>query len=498
MKEEPIVPNGIVTQTISFVHTDGKTYFADIDFSSTSGNFLKVIKIYDGIIPFFSKEYKTDKEIEPFLDGQNFTDKYESALRLLKQKTDAQKVTREAAIAAATESDMLSTWNGLTAYQTGQPVVGTASTTTQPVGTGVTVNVNFAPVGISTAGDVVDFVTSIQPKNNGYINLQYPSDALYSTKDGGQDYLKISQFTYVPPQRDYFKGTSGQNLGDIFKGGLQRNTNIERFLGVVKLPVPNELGMSNSVKWGATAANPINAAAFYSTLNTVQAGLGGNIGDAVKNFGQDLASLTQSVGSGNFGPDKDAGLVLSSYIAKEILARVNINVDAAQFITRGTGNTINPNLELLFSSPELRSFKFNYMFAPNDETEASIVRKILRFFKQGMAPQSDQSRRLFLGSPNVFKLRYETGENEIIRSLPRYKICALTACTVDYAPGQAYQSYEDSNAGSQPVRMAMELNFTELTPIFESDYRNTDEASVIDALRSSSANNSINEYDVGF
>ena len=138
------------------------------------------------------------------------------------------------------------------------------------------------------------------------------------------------------------------------------------------------------------------------------------------------------------------------------------------------------------------------MFAPNDETEAAIVRKILRFFKQGMAPQRSTGRNLFLGSPNVFKLRYETGENEIIRGLPRYKICALTACTVDYAPGQAYQSYEDSNAGSQPVRMAMELNFTELTPIFESDYRNIGESSVIDALPNEPVANNINEYDVGF
>ena len=497
MKKEPIVPNGIATQTIQFVHTDGKIYYAEIDFSSTSGKFLQVLKVHNGF-PFFRKEYKTDEELEPFLEGQNFKDKYESALSILKTKTDDQKVTREAAIKAATESGMLSTWNGINAKGLLDPVVSTASTTTQPVGAGVSVNNNFSPVGISTAGDVEDFVTSIQPKNNGYINLQYPRDALYSIKDGGQDYLKISQFTYVPPQRDYFKGTATQGLGDIFSGGLQRNTNIERFLGVVKLPVPNELGMSNSVKWGATAANPINAAAFYAAMNTVQAGLGGNIGNAVTKFTEDLGSLTKSIGSGAFAPGEDAGLVLSSFIAKEILAKVNINVDPAQFITRGTGNTINPNLELLFSSPELRSFKFNYMFAPNDDIEAAIVRKILRFFKQGMAPQRSTGRNLFLGSPNVFKLGYETGENEIIRGLPRYKICALTACTVDYAPGQAYQSYEDRFAGSQPVRMAMELNFTELTPIFESDYRNAAEDSVIYALPSVSTGNKINEYDVGF
>ena len=497
MNREPIVPKGNTTQSFDFVHTDGKRYFATISTSSNKGDFLKILKISDGVIPLISKEYRSGQFFDELIDGQDFKNNYDSQLRLLKQKTDSQKVTRDAAQAAAVESDMAGTWNNITPYQAGQPVVGVASTGTSPVGTGVTININYDPVGFSTA-DAEGFVASIQPNNKGYISLQYPSDALYSTKDGGQDYLRISQYTYVPPQRDYFQGIQSQPLGDIFKGGLQRNTNIEKFLGVVKLPVPNELGMSNSVKWGATAANPINAAAFYAAMNTVQQGLGGNLGDAFASFGNDLASLTQSLGAGNLGAGTDAGIVLSSFIAKEILSKVNINVDPAQFITRGTGNTINPNLELLFSSPELRSFKFNYMFAPNDDKEASDVRKILRFFKQGMAPKSDQSRRLFLGSPNVFKLGYETGENEIIRGLPRYKICALTACTVDYAPGQAYQSYEDPFAGSQPVRMAMELNFTELTPIFESDYRNTAEDSVIDALPNVSTGNKINEYDVGF
>ena len=52
-----------------------------------------------------------------------------------------------------------------------------------------------------------------------------------------------------------------------------------------------------------------------------------------------------------------------------------------------------------------------------------------------------------------------------------HKICALTTCEINYAPDNVYQSYDDSKAGSQPIRSTMNLNFTELTPIFESDYR---------------------------
>ena len=95
-----------------------------------------------------------------------------------------------------------------------------------------------------------------------------------------------------------------------------------------------------------------------------------------------------------------------------------------------------------------------------------------------------------------------TANDDPIRALPRYKICALTATTVDYAPGGLYQSYEDEKAGSQPAIMNLTLNFTELTPIFEQDYRNNDKASQQDLFSRAGgelgAINKINSEDVGF
>ena len=203
--------------------------------------------------------------------------------------------------------------------------------------------------------------------------------------------------------------------------------------------------------------------------------------------------------------------MLSAFLAQYGLGKIGINVDPAQFIARGTGNTINPNLELLFSGPKLRNFAFQFKFAPNEDTEASICRKIMRFFKQGMAARRTAGQTLFLGSPNVFRLRYltgdrKTGTDQPIRALPRYKICALTSTEVDYAPGGLYQSYEDEKAGSQPTIMNLTLNFTELTPIFEQDYRIFDgddaEASNKDLFSRAGGElgkiNQINSEDVGF
>ena len=51
---------------------------------------------------------------------------------------------------------------------------------------------------------------------------------------------------------------------------------------------------------------------------------------------------------------------------------------------------------------------------------------------------------------------------------------ALTTMNVDYAPNGYWSAYQDS----QPVQLTMELNFTELRPIYQQDQDITPEDSV--------------------
>ena len=179
-------------------------------------------------------------------------------------------------------------------------------------------------------------------------------------------------------------------------------------------------------------------------------------------------------------------------------------MDVDQFITRQTGAAINPNLELLFGGPQLRTFTFNFDFAPNSEKEAVMVRKIQRWFRQGMLAQrknANASRSLFLGSPNVFRLCYMNSHRRI-RGLNTFKICALTSCQVSFTPDGVYQSYEDKSANSMPVRSTMGLTFNELTPIFANDYR-LDDTTVNDpSLEDLGTNilgvNDFTDDDIGF
>ena len=82
-----------------------------------------------------------------------------------------------------------------------------------------------------------------------------------------------------------------------------------------------------------------------------------------------------------------------------------------------------------------------------------------------------------------------------------HKLCALTACEINFTPDGVYQSYEDEAAASQPVRSTMALTFNELTPIFANDYNtdlNSEDSSIVDLGTNLTDNNAITDDDIGF
>ena len=73
---------------------------------------------------------------------------------------------------------------------------------------------------------------------------------------------------------------------------------------------------------------------------------------------------------------------------------------------------------------------------------------------------------LFLGTPNIFRLRFVTGGNKDILGLHKFKPCALTMCNVGYTPEARWMSYE----GGMPTSVELALTFQELEPIYNTDY----------------------------
>ena len=332
--------------------------------------------------------------------------------------------------------------------------------------------------------------------------LIYPIDMITSQ----QDRLEISQFRYKPTGAE----SIFNNPAKVIQENIQRNSALSDFIGMSVLPIPNGVSDGNNVSWGADQMNSLTAGATGLALSKMGtyagtgllAGLGGLISAATSKGQSPLGPLNAAKGgmAANLYLDvlsaaadsAAAKGTAASAIASQVLKMAQFEVSPESILARGFGIIPNSNLELLFNSPELRQFSFSYRMSPRSKEEARNVKRIIRFFKQGMAPRKQTGQAgqasFFLGTPNVFKLRYKTGKDKPISGLNKFKVCALTGFSVNYAPEGNWAAYDEG----QPVTLTMAMQFSELEPIYNTDYK-TD----IFSTRTSDLD-SVQDDDVGY
>ena len=309
--------------------------------------------------------------------------------------------------------------------------------------------------------------------------LAYPYDL-----DRNQDHLKIVQYEYQRPAANATYASSpnasvrkGQPYGD-YKGG-------------VLLPMP-KVSDSNGAEWGKSDLNVFGLGV---------AGLGGSILKDIENdkvvgstlFG-DLAAKIGIGGKGAFEDEdqeadrlrqnllagvpadkfdiKDTALAGLGIATQELSKLAGVDISADEFLARSTGRILNPNAELLFQGPVLRDFGFKFLMIARSQREAEVIRKIIKFFKEGAAPVYDGGAAL-LSTPNVFQLEYKAGD-VLLDTVNKFNEMALRTVTVDYAPDGFWSAYQDSH----PVAVVMSLQFSELRPIYREDHKKTGDSSV--------------------
>jgi hypothetical protein len=228
----------------------------------------------------------------------------------------------------------------------------------------------------------------------------------------------------------------------------KRRTSIDgkKRLGTITLPIPAGIGDRNNVNWGEDRMNILGSTAADLSMNFILGGVG-----AATNSAQ---SSMQSV----LGTDNKAIEAFAASKATELA------VGSQNLISRQFGASVNDNLELLFNGPSLRSFTLNFRFTPRESKESENIKKIIRFFKQAMAPKRTKSV-LLLKAPHTFTISY-LSKNEDHRYLNKFKECALTDCAVSYTPDGTYMTYTDSSM----TAYELSLTFQELEAVFDDDY----------------------------
>ena len=259
--------------------------------------------------------------------------------------------------------------------------------------------------------------------------------------DLGYDFIKITAYEYI---------RAGINVGRSRESAVERLYNLlNRPLERIILPMQPNLSETNSVDWGGDKLNAVQMALGNTALGSIEALSNFDVAGTFAAFGQGAQNLKEMMN------DNATKSFIAAYFAGQA---VGTNITA-----RSTGTVINPNLELLFSGPRLRTFNFNFTFTPRSEEESKEIRKIIKTFKRNMAPQRSSSG-LFLKTPRIFRLEYIYNDTDRQHPfLNKFKPCAMTNFSVNYTPDGSYMTYGDNGSLTS---YAVTMTFGELEPIY--------------------------------
>jgi hypothetical protein len=147
-------------------------------------------------------------------------------------------------------------------------------------------------------------------------------------------------------------------------------------------------------------------------------------------------------------------------LAAGVVESITESEGAVQGFNRLFGQANNPYLEVLFDSMALRTFTYNFTFAPRNQAETDEAQRIIQVFRFHMAPEVQGGQSRFLTLPSEFDIHYMYQSKSGIASENDYynKIgtCVLQNCDVNYTPG-AVKSFKDG----APTKITMSLTFKE-------------------------------------
>ena len=265
-------------------------------------------------------------------------------------------------------------------------------------------------------------------------SMRYP---LYTSTDDDLDYLQIEIKSYQANGLDPASG--GDSRGFIF------------------LPMQAGLSESRIVDWQDDKMNfaqKLGAGAAIGGMQSVASLVSGS-GDTkgIENALADAKAGVEKLANEPGAREAIAGLMAQRAFQFNVLGRT-------------TGAIVNPNLELLFNAPKLRTFQYSYMMTPRDEAESEEIRKIIYKLKKHSAPKVTEAQ-VFLKAPDLFQLTYIYGATGAQHPfMNKLKECALTNIGVDYTPDGSYMTY--GNGAMTAFRLS--LTFSEIKPVYDKDY----------------------------
>ena len=262
------------------------------------------------------------------------------------------------------------------------------------------------------------------------------------------------------------------NVAQVKGGSLDFLKTTKRTSEAISLYMPDTLMFNQTQSYDQLniGTSPIGQlmAAGGANADAIKSGI-----DAAVN--KDMDAAKQSIKSvDGEGLLKQGGMFAGANLAKGLAGGAG-----ELAFTAATGAVVNPMLEMIYRSPNFRSFQFDFNFFPRDEKEALEVQKILKAFTFHQAPEKLAGVPGFLVPPSEFDIEFYYG-GRINPNIPGIAPgCILTTIDINYAPsGASFYEVPGETSPSlggtgMPFAVNLVLQFQETTYLTKSDYDDT-------------------------
>ena len=290
-------------------------------------------------------------------------------------------------------------------------------------------------------------IKGISRNEERYNKLQALKRKVYETDDasgaGLGDSRTFGKKYFGERARDYVEGFIKKSDGtsNNKKGVNSLFNNTRRITDSVSMYLPPNVEESTSAK--------------YDEASTGLAGfLLSSFGNEIKDM--DAAAIARKLGGGLEGIGKELTFKAIG-AAGELVGAEGLEA----LSKKAFGEASNPYMEVLFDQMSLRTFTYNFQFAPRNQEEAEEVQNIIQLFRFHMAPELRPNVNRYVGLPSQFDIHYmflsKDGAASENNYYNRIATCVLTDCKVNYTP-IGVKSFEDGG----PVQTTMTLSFKEI------------------------------------
>jgi len=283
-----------------------------------------------------------------------------------------------------------------------------------------------------------------------------PGSGSYTTKIKEIKDLKPGQQRAILSKANTRRATSSKGMSGIADGSIKKRDRqigggvaakadtTHRISDSIAIYLPPNVKDSLSATYNDDATGMLGFAAA--------AGLDFSAAVGAKDYQAAAAALVGGAGGIAVEGAKKAAAALA-----ETLAGAE---GAAGLVNRAFGQADNPYIEVLFQQMGVRTFTYNFTFAPKNEQERDDAQQIIHLFRFHMAPELQGGQARFLTLPSEFDIHYmyiaKDGTNSENDYYNKIATCVLESCDVDYTPEKV-----SSFADGSPTKITMALTFKE-------------------------------------